>query len=57
MVCGSRGGQGCASALFELCSRAPAGLPVSVACLLLLGGFEDMTLALLCGWAGAREVQ
>ena len=41
--------QDCASALVELCSRAQAGLPVSVARLLLLGGFEDMTLALLGG--------
>lgn len=47
--------QGCASVLFELCSRTQAGLPVSVACLLLFGDFEDISCALLGGCAGASS--
>lgn len=35
----------------ELCNKAQIGLPVLVACLLLLGDFEDMTRALLGRWA------
>jgi len=45
--------QGCASALCELCGRAQAVLPAVVASLLLMRGFEDTTLTLLGGWAGA----